>query len=194
MALTHYKLDKRVMVTPTSSNGILSSLQNYLNLKTYIEDVVEDSDAALTLAGTYTITGTFKINTIAERTAAAGVTVDGVLLKDGGVLMDDGTVTQITSITTGVTINKPAGVITTVSSTLAAGAHAVFTVTNSFAVAASVIICNITNYTGAVDGSAGQPQVYIDNITAGTFDIVLFNSDATQALNGTVSIAFAILG
>lgn len=85
MALTHYKIDKRVTVTPTSSNGILSSMQNYLNLKTYIEDVIEDSDAALTLAGTYTFSGTIKTNTITERTAASGVTVDGVLLKDGGV-------------------------------------------------------------------------------------------------------------
>lgn len=193
MALTAYKLDKRVFVSPTG-RGFLSPLENYLDLKSYTKSVVEESGVTFTMAGTYNFSGTLKTNTISERTAASGVTVDSVLLKDGGVLMDDGTVTQITSITTGVQVDKPAGVITTVSSTLAAGAFAKFTVTCSFATATSVILCNIVDYSGAIDGSNGQPEVFIDNRTAGTFDIVLFNSDATQALAGIVQIAYAILG
>lgn len=85
MALTAYKIDKRVMVTPVSSNGVLASLQNYLNLKTYTEDVIENVDADLTLEGTYDVTGTLKTDAIVESTAATGVTVDGALIKDGGI-------------------------------------------------------------------------------------------------------------
>ncbi|NBX22266.1 MAG: hypothetical protein EBR58_13255, partial [Betaproteobacteria bacterium] len=42
------------------------------------------SGKTLTVAGTQNVTGTFKTDTVAEYTAAAGVTADGVLLKDGG--------------------------------------------------------------------------------------------------------------
>lgn len=191
MSVTKYNLDKRVF----KGTGVsFVNMKNQLDLQEYIEDVISDADANLTLAGTYSVSGSLKANTISERTAANGVAVDGVTLKDGGVKMSTGTVTQLVSITTGVTIDKPTGIITTVSSTLAAGAFAKFTVTNSTYVnSASVILCNICNYTGAIDGSNGQPEVFIDNIGDGTFDMVLFNSDATQALSGTVSIAFAIV-
>lgn len=43
------------------------------------------SGKTLTVAGTQNVTGTFKADTVSEYTAAAGVTVDSVLLKDGGV-------------------------------------------------------------------------------------------------------------
>ena len=181
MSVTKYNLDKRVF----KGTGVsFVNMKNQLDLQEYIEDVISDADANLTLAGTYSVSGSLKANTISERTAANGVAVDGVTLKDGGVKMSTGTVTQLVSITTGVTIDKPTGIITTVSSTLAAGAFAKFTVTNSTYVnSASVILCNICNYTGAIDGSNGQPEVFIDNIGDGTFDMVLFNSDATQTLS-----------
>ena len=48
---------------------------------------VNDGTVALTSpqAGSLTVTGTVTTDTIAENTSAAGVTIDGVLLKDGGV-------------------------------------------------------------------------------------------------------------
>lgn len=45
------------------------------------------SGKTLTVAGTQNVTGTFKTDVVAEYTAAAGVTVDGVLLKDGGMTL-----------------------------------------------------------------------------------------------------------
>jgi hypothetical protein len=51
---------------------------------------------------------------------------DGVLVVQGQTA-----VTQATSITTGVTCNAYSGVITTVSQTVAGGAEASFTVTNT---------------------------------------------------------------
>jgi hypothetical protein len=43
------------------------------------------SGKTLTVAGTQNVTGTFKTDVVAEYTSAAGVTVDGVLIKDGGL-------------------------------------------------------------------------------------------------------------
>jgi hypothetical protein len=55
-----------------------------------------------TLSGTTNATGTFKSDTISEYTAAAGVTIDGVLLKDAAINTD--TVNEKTSAA-GVTID-----------------------------------------------------------------------------------------
>ncbi len=43
------------------------------------------SIASLTTSGAATITGALQVDTIAEKTSATGVTIDGVLLKDGVV-------------------------------------------------------------------------------------------------------------
>lgn len=137
--------------------------------------------------------GTISADTISEKTAGSGVTVDSTLIKDGGVLMDDGTITQATSITTGVTLNKPAGVITTVSAATAAGGSDTFTLTNSFVAATSVIHAWIIDYAGTFTTN-GLPIVSVDNRGAGTVNIVLSNAHSANALNGVVKIGFAILG
>lgn len=97
-------------------------------------------------------------------------------------------VTQITNITTGVTINAISGQITTVASTLAAQAAVEFIVTNS-AVAATDVVAVSTTYAGA-----GSPQVTVAQVGAGTFSIVIFNATtATTALNAVVVINFAVI-
>lgn len=140
------------------------------------------------------VTGTNKIaaDTIEEKTSGNGVAIDSVTLKDGQLLPDDGTVTQATSITTGVTLNKPAGVITTQSASAAADAAHTFTVTNSFVATDSVILANICDYAGTI-ATNGNPNVIVDNITAGTFDIIITNTHGTNALSGALKIAFTIL-
>lgn len=75
MAVTAYKIDKRVFVTPTGA-GYLKNLENYLNLKTYIQEVVEESTTEFNSINT---------DAIVEKTAAHGVNVDGALIKDGGI-------------------------------------------------------------------------------------------------------------
>lgn len=73
-------------------------------------------DAIFTAAGTGTsvginigagkkivITGSIETNTIAERTAASGVTIDGALLKDGGAEL------TTLKVTTGATADLPMG-------------------------------------------------------------------------------------
>ena len=98
-------------------------------------------------------------------------------------------VTQLTSITTAVTVNALNGVITTVSSTLAADTKTSFTVNNDLVVAGSRILVSV-QYDEAANGIA---VVGVADITTGSFKVVLSNSYGTAALNNVVKIHFIIL-
>jgi hypothetical protein len=78
MAIKSYFLDKRVLKDPTINAVVLSELQNSLNLKEYIKAVIDDANTELT---------SINVDTINESTAAHGVIVDGVTLKDGGITL-----------------------------------------------------------------------------------------------------------
>jgi hypothetical protein len=101
-------------------------------------------------------------------------------------LYNKGTVTQGTSITTGVTINTPSGVITTVSSTLASLAEATFTVTNSVVQPGSVILLS-TQYIGGGHADAG-----VSTIGTGTFNITVANQ-GSAALDAVINIHYMII-
>jgi hypothetical protein len=101
-------------------------------------------------------------------------------------LYNKGTVTQLTSITTGVTINTSSGVITTVSSTLGSLLQATFTVTNSIVKPGSVIILS-TEYNGTGHGDAG-----VQSIGTGTFNITVANQSLV-ALNSVIKIHYMII-
>lgn len=98
-----------------------------------------------------------------------------------------GAATQITSITTGVTLSKPAGKITTVASTLAAGAEETFTVTNTLVDADDMVIVT-TTYAGA-----GTAFVYCSKVAAGSFDVTMSNLAAAAALNAVLVINFVVI-
>lgn len=98
-----------------------------------------------------------------------------------------GSVTQGTSITTGVTLNADAGTITTVSATIAADdSSASFTLTNSFITSESNI-----QLTCGTSGN-GIPHAQVTSQTAGSAVIRLYNVHRTAALNSTVKIFFTI--
>ena len=103
-------------------------------------------------------------------------------------LVSKATVTQITSITTGVTINSPAGVITTVGATTGVDATESFTVTNSSVAAASVVIASVQGY----GGTQGRAIVTVDTVAAGSFVVDLTNV-GTAILDGAVDIGFYVL-
>jgi hypothetical protein len=98
-------------------------------------------------------------------------------------------VTQGTSITTGVTVNALNGVITTVSSTLAANAKTSFTVTNPNVLAGSKILVSV-EYDEA---ATGIPVVGVADIAAGSFKVVLSNGAGSAALNNVVKVHYAII-
>lgn len=156
--------------------------------------------------------GVTALNTIGSTPNANGATLTGTTLNlepanasFGGVVttasqtfagaktfaaitITKGTVTQITSITTGVTVNAAAGIITTVSTTINFNANATFTVTNSSIAATSVVNLTILNYSGTL----GIPTCRISNITSTTYDIVITNVSQGDPLNGILKIGFVI--
>lgn len=130
--------------------------------------------------------GGSSFDTITELTSDSGVTVDGLLIKDGGIVPTKGAVTQITNITTGVTMNTKAGIITTVSSTLAADTSATFTLTSSAIVAGGLVFATINTYAGT-----GNPV--IEKVTpsalGGSATITIRNVSASAALNDIMTIS-----
>lgn len=126
-----------------------------------------------------TITGAYTFSGGASFTSAtAGV---GYATGAGGA------VTQITNASTGVTLNKVSGQITTVALTTAAGAEEVFTVTNSTVAATDVVVVS-TTYAGG-----GTIVCSTKKVAAGAFDIVIANLHATAALDAVVVVNFAVI-
>lgn len=116
---------------------------------------------------------------ITELTAGAGIPVTGKIISDKG------TVTQITSKTTEVTLNKPAGVITTVALTDAADTSFQFTLTNSTIATTSVV--QLT----AVNSGAGVAVVTVTSIAAGSA-VIRVSNIGTAAFNSLLKIHFTI--
>lgn len=108
------------------------------------------------------------------------------LVDKVNTLLGRGTVTQATSITTGVTLNARAGVVTTVASTLAANADAAFAVTNSYVKSDSVIVLTCLN-TGA-----GIATAQVSAVADGSFTVLLANS-GNAAFNSTIGVHFLVL-
>ena len=98
-----------------------------------------------------------------------------------------GTVTQATSKSTGVTLNKSAGRITMNGALLAANTAASFTLTNSLISTADSIIVNVSG-----GGTAAAYTTYISSMTAGSAVVTLRNMTAGD-LSEAVIINFAII-
>lgn len=113
-------------------------------------------------------------------------TIDGT--NGYEILSGAGAVTQITTISTGVTLDAIAGTITTVSTTLAAAAEADFIVTNSKVAATDCIVANIKS-----TSSAGTPIVSVVAVAAGSFTVRITNLHASAALDNTLLINFVVI-
>lgn len=115
---------------------------------------------------------------------------DELVVSSGGKVTHEGqtAVTQATSITTGVTVNALSGVITTVSQTVAGGAEAEFTVTNSEVAATDVPVVAIKTHT-----SAGEFIAAVSAVAAGSFKIRLTNLHASTAGNNVLVLNFLVL-
>lgn len=98
-----------------------------------------------------------------------------------------GAVTQDTSKSTAVTLSKLVGQITLNAASLAAGAEATFTVTNSLVGVGDVpVACH-----GSA-GTSGAYGVFISNVAAGAFDVTVSNLSA-GALAEAIVVNFAII-
>lgn len=98
------------------------------------------------------------------------------------------TVTQITNRSTGVTCNGMCGAIVTDSTSLAAGAEATFTVTNSSVKIGDVpVVCMRSGQT------ASTSVAHVTAVANGSFDITLTNLNGSTADTGAATINFAII-
>jgi hypothetical protein len=106
-----------------------------------------------------------------------------------GYVPDKGNVTQTGVITTAVTTAAaPAGIITTVSSILAAGSNASFIVNNALVTATSSIQLTVNDF-----ATAGIGYLTVHTIAAGVFSVQVYNIHPVNAFNNILSIHYLIL-
>ena len=101
-----------------------------------------------------------------------------------------GSVTQLTSKSTAVTLNKSAGQITMNNAALAGNTAASFTLNNSLISANDTIIVCISSVT--TGSTAGAYTSYVSNMTTGSASITLRNLSGTSYSEAVV-INFAII-
>jgi hypothetical protein len=98
-----------------------------------------------------------------------------------------GTVTQLTDKSTGVTLNKSAGQITTNNAALANATNVTFTLTNSTITAKDVVILSV-----ASGATAGGYNCWISSKATGSCTITLRNLSG-GSLSEAVVINFAVI-
>ena len=135
------------------------------------------------------LTGTTIDNTVIGGTTPAAVTGTDVYASDeiGYNASAQGTVTQATSKSTGVTLNKSSGQITMNNASLAAGTTVLFTLTNSTLSAKDVLIVNVGS-----GGTSGAYWPYVANVGSGSAVIGVYNNTASPLAEAIV-INYAII-
>ena len=93
-----------------------------------------------------------------------------------------------TSTVGAATINSQTGQITTEALTTAAGATYTMTLTNSLIKASSIVLVSV----GKGTDTAGMPAVCFVTPATGSCVIIVQNVHAINALNGTITLNFAV--
>lgn len=118
--------------------------------------------------------------------------IDGAdtLLSDnqlGYTAAAQGTVTQLTSKSTAVTLNKSAGQITMNNASLAGTTNVTFTLNNNLISANDIVILNI-----AAGATAGSYNCWVSGLSAGAVTITVRNISG-GSLSEAVVINFALI-
>ena len=99
------------------------------------------------------------------------------------------TVTQTTGISNPVTCNGYNGNITTVSASIDINGKNLSTTVNNNVVESDDMILLSFIY----NGSDGHPHINLKNVNNGSFNFSIYNSSATEALNGSFNIFFKVI-
>lgn len=135
--------------------------------------------------GTSAITGSTFVGAISGASSFAGVTVSATS-SIGYATGAGGAVTQGTDKSTGVTLNKVCGAITTHAAALNAGVSVTFAVSNTVCAAGDVVLACVKS-----GGTAGAYTVVADTITGTGFNLTIRNVTAGN-LAETLVINFII--
>ena len=116
--------------------------------------------------------------------------VQSPLLSVDKINVNSSIVTQGSNISTAVTLSSTygSGIIVTKNATATTGANNVFTANHSAVSENSIILTNILGYSGA-----GTPHVRLNDVTTGSFNVIIANSNYGAALNNSLKIGYTIL-
>ena len=164
-------------------------------MSTGIRSNVDGSKSYIQVGGTDVVTlgtqgievGSFKPGAIVANDLADGALIENSVNSIGYGSGAGGTVTQATSKSTAVTLNKPSGQITMNASSLAAGSSTSFVLSNTVIGNTDVVVVtigggvsNMNNYTITTYSTAGNVQIALRNVSA-------------AALTEAVILTFAII-
>jgi hypothetical protein len=144
-----------------------------------------DSNAAAVFDSTADFNGAVTLDSTV--TASAGLSVTSASAPLGYATGAGGTVTQATSRTQPVTINKTCGAITTHTTSLAAAGEATFTVNNDTVNATDTVVLSIKS------GAVATPLAWVSAVANDSFNITISNLHASTAETGAIVINFAVI-
>jgi len=107
----------------------------------------------------------------------------------GDLVLGQGLVKTASATAGAATLTNPSGTITTEALTTAAGADYTLTITNTEVAAADIPFASLRNGTN----TQGLPLIKSVNPNANQLVIIVRNAHASEALNGTLEIAFGVL-
>lgn len=167
-----FRENLRLSSSDNSTNIRLAAINSTGSIVTLNPDA-----AALTISGALTLP-----------TAVSAIKSSSPSLGVGYATGAGSAVTQITNRSTGVTITGMCGAITTDATSLAAGAEAVFIVTNTSVEVGDVVVVSLRS--GATTGTSIP---FVTAVAAGSFSITLSNVHASTADTGASIINFAVI-
>ena len=203
--LSHlYFTEQRVLDTMVNIIYDVTTLQNDYNTLSSAFDTVGSAagvSAALTIVinnlttndiDESGLTNLYFTNTrVASAISSSISTTD--LTVSGNLSRTVSTITQLTSISTGITINSLNGLITTVQITLSALTADYFTVTNDKVSSGDLVFCQVNGKSGSPQSGLLVPTLSIYAVSNGSFNIILRNNDTTTDCTGVYDIAFQII-
>ena len=144
-------------------------------------------DDAVTFDATGIQAGSYKAGSIVAADFADGALIENAPVGIGYGPGAGGTVTQATSKSTSVTLNKPCGQITMNAASLAAGTGVIFTLNNS-------LVTTADGFSAAISGGSSNPDEYIVRwrVAAGAVSIVIINGLGSP-LAEAVQLTFVLL-
>jgi len=140
---------------------------------------------------------TLKVDTIAESDAAAGVTIDGVLIKDNDIVIPDGSTIGSTSASTAVTIAST-GIVTLSDDLLLADDKTIGNATNAdlLKLEAHALEVKATKalHVDIIEETTGAAGVTIDGVLFKDNDIVIPNDATIGSVGGSTAMTIASTG
>lgn len=167
-------MSEATLTSPQAIAGLQSMLHELYALREHFSNAV--------FSGNVAYTGSNPVFDLSKVTGTAS----GL----GYVTGSGGAVTQATSKSTAVTLNKAAGSVLMNAATLATLTSVQFAVNNSLVAATDVVIANVSQANGVTGGNNYTLTAYA--VTAGQFSLRLRN-DSGGPLAETVLINFAVI-